>query len=69
MYCRLWPTYALAHNNLAAVLGEESPKEAEQHLKLALRIDPGHANSLYNFAFILRSVIKIFTRSFGGLIK
>ena len=52
---RLWPTYALAHNNLAAVVNDSS--DAEKHVKLALRIDPGHANALFNMALILRSVL------------
>ena len=42
----------MAHNNLATVVS--SQKEAEMHLKNALLIDPGHANSLYNFAILLR---------------
>ena len=49
---RLWPFYTLAHNNLATVV--EDGAEAEGHLKIALSIDPGHANSRYNIALLLR---------------
>ena len=51
---RLWPFYTLAHNNLAAVLGDSA--EAERHLKIALSIDPGHTSSCYNIALLLRYV-------------
>ena len=51
---RLWPFYTLAHNNLAAVL--EDRAEAERHLRIALSIDPGHVNSRYNIALMLRCV-------------
>ena len=48
----MWPFYTLAHNNLAAVLDDRA--EAERHLRTALAIDPGHANSRYNIALLLR---------------
>ena len=42
----------LAHNNLAAVVSDRA--EAEAHLVAALKVDAGHANSLFNFAVILK---------------
>ena len=48
----LWPSYTVAHNNLATVV--DTHDEAEKHLLRALKIDPGHVNSLYNFALLLR---------------
>ena len=50
--CRLWPTYVLAHNNLATLL--EDRQKAEFHLRTALSIDPWHPNSLYNLAVFMR---------------
>jgi hypothetical protein len=42
----------MAHNNLATLLSNKTV--AEEHLRLALTIDPWHANSLYNLAVLLR---------------
>jgi hypothetical protein len=51
-FASLWPSYTVALNNLAAVVSDGD--EAEKHLRAALRIDPGHANSLFNVALLLR---------------
>merc|ERR1712141_191063 len=48
---QLWPTYVLAHNNLATLL--EDRQTAEYHLRTALSIDPWHPNSLYNLAVFM----------------
>jgi len=52
---RLWPSYPPALNNLAAVVPCKA--EAERHIRRALEIDPGHPNSLYNAAVLIRYVV------------
>lgn len=52
MKCRLWPTHASAHNNLATLLPQDSP-EAEKHLRAALAAHPHHPRAHFNLAGIL----------------
>ena len=54
-FCRLWPNYVLAHNNLATLL--EDREEALYHLRMALNIDPWHPNALFNMAVLYRYVV------------
>ncbi len=48
----LWPSYAPALNNLASVVSDW--EEAERHVRAALSVDPGHPNSLFNAALMLK---------------
>ena len=50
--CRLWPTYASAHNNLGTQLSV--PSEAEGHYRKAISINGQHANAHFNLGNLLR---------------
>ncbi|OAD62507.1 Transmembrane and TPR repeat-containing protein 1 [Eufriesea mexicana] len=49
--CKLWPTYASAHNNLGTLtVGDQ----AEQHFLAAIHAQPSHVNAHYNLGQLYR---------------
>lgn len=50
--CRLWPSYASAHNNLGTLV--QAWGRAEHHFLQALRYNRDHVNAHYNLAKLYR---------------